>query len=641
MLSASEALWHLLGARISEAVHVHVNTPSVLLFDTLHGNVLRTPNLTQASIYAIFKYMVVPITTTTLALYLVLRQLLKGSELLNNSHEPRTNGNAGLGDASEDDDSATQRPQLSCLTIEPYRSADIELLTASRDGFHTASWVPSEKRLLVTPADDVERPAVIVLRNILSISEILTKIALSDDAKYCAVSTSAGRVVIWDVQQPSAPLAMPGAEDSSSDRIVHLFAQSHVPQQGSPPRAGQSMDRQDGKAIFIAVRITGQVECWRVDKRRFTKAYPGLTSPCRTEVLYCSSLSYPVITRLVGATLEIMAWQEDEVKYSIQSKLYLPEHSMPSSQAICSIGGRLYLAMGDRIGNIAIWDVLAGDQLQSISAHVEEVRNIRLACFALPYCSSCGTEAQDAILLTSSSRLTLSADRLASGTFCNCSHIWGSALNRSPSNNGLGAPNGSNRVPSPRGSSADEGKPGLAYPLSPHALRRLSHAGDRKKAEDSGRPLNGVESMLPKLEEDVFLHSRDTSLATSEGGASHRQQWHHQHIGRSTIDSRISWDILGQRIVGVRRCRTPSSRHVLARWETWTLLLDKPFRDPSGSLLPHSLSVLQLLEAQKDKPSSLHQQLPFDRIQHFFVSRDGRKVISGLGNLIVVSTPVA
>lgn len=618
-------------------MHVHVNTPCILLLDTLHDKVVRPTNITQASIYAIVKYMLVPISGTTLALYLILRQLLKGSELLANGH--RSAGHSES-DASDSEDTIPDRPQLSCLTIEPLRSADIELLAATADGRHTASWVPSEKTILVTPAARVTKPVTIPLRNSLDASEILVKLALNDGGSYCAAATSKGRLLVWDVEQPSRHLAF---QDSASavGPVVGLFSLSALRRQASPPRANRILEQADEQiSTFYAVRACGQIESWNAYRRRFDILASSTNGLARPSVLYCATLPQPVVARqLDSGNMELWHWRAEDAVFAVIAGLHPNAGTQITAQAVCSLAGRLYFALGDRLGCITVLDAHTAIQVHRSSPHIDAVRSVRLACCTLPYCPSCGTEAQDALLVVSSSQTNLSVERLTSNATCTCSHAWGAALSRSPSNSnntGLQIVNGNHRAPSPRMGSADEGKASLAYPLSPHALRRLSHASDRKKAEDSTRLVNGSDNILPKLDEDVFLHSRDIS---SEDDASVRALWHHQHIGRLAIDAKTCWDVLNREIVGVRKRKDSAGRHVLSKWETWLLPLDKPQRDLLGRLTTQGLPVLGLLQTQADLPT-LDRQLPFDRVRHFFVTRDGSKVVSSLGNLVIVSTPI-
>lgn len=723
--SPSEAFWHLLGARPTEPVHIHVSTPAVLLFDSpmARQGVTSMARLAHnaASLWSFVKFVVVPISITTVALYFVLVQLLKGSERLNKYADEQSHAatpDIEVEDVYDEQQRAVaaliaEAGMLSCLTIDSYRASDVELLASTADGLATASWVPVEQCIRLTFATDPSSPSLLPLIGVLRRREVLTHLSLNDQATFCAFSTNQKRFLAWPLVHKALPLdltslATAGGATSAPTRskVLAISAEKMRRQAaGSPPlpRTGASSPFRL-RAAFFTLQQDGSVVRWDCIKRQSTIVVPAAAGAenGKTALLEHPELQQPLVTRSSQPDrLEI--WRCVDGEYGIwrilTSAPQSPGTSTDSvtSQALIPSGDRLSIALGRSSGAIEVWDVqdqllLYSSKDDSVAMPIAErpVQQIRLVNTTGCRCSACGVLFSENITVVAGTNSDLAIVRLSAEVSgpCECGSSTSPSLSPQPSMKNLKSAQAGNgmvysgsfgqrRSPIRNGGLDDASHANstsssttLSYPLSPHAMRRMSHAAsDRKKAAaeamqqahsgpQPARPTsptttrNGGHELVsgPVASASAYgAHSRESSAANSLGGTSISENghspsiripWRAEHLGAIKLDSRGAWSALGSSVVGVRRAKQARGAGLLARWESWSFALDQaPSTSLAAAVAVAGYSLDTLVSMSSSALTQPYAQLPFDRIRHFYVTLDGSKVVTALGNLVISSTP--
>lgn len=639
-LTASEAFWQHLGARPSEAVHVHITTPFVFFFG--HGSQPSSSlsNITRSSIRTAIKFVGLPISFTTLVLYLLLRQLLKGSEMLNTKESSQA---LELEVSAANDISGPDDPSLTARIVSS-RQSDIELLACSRDGRFTATWVPLEHAISVLPTDDSDSTGakvVLPLKGILQRSENLIALSLSDRGDYCAAASSSGRLLIWPLHLQGSPIAHPRLSGPAASRILQLSA-GHCLDDQKPPKALGSSDASQASVNFYTTHQDGSVIQWVSDRAEPVMLVPSAGETCRTKFL--EEMSEPVLVMRTLQSKSVQIWaKRNEGAAALSCISEITTNSGITSEASCRFEGRLMLALGFKNGIVAIYDVQDGGQLLTLNASTSAVRKLRLSSIAGSRCPSCTNYDNSGLsMVAASSSAALQLYKVSSSSIVSCScRPFSPAGESSSSKPASLSPLSQRRTGTGGARRASEDVQALSYPLSPHALRRFSHAAsDRKKAEESagrismtnGETLNGGSH---ELVESVFAHTRNGPSTHSEASSPEEgSAWSSQYLGSIQLDERGCWDTDGNVLVGIRRKSTFQGSSPLARWEVWTISLDRISLALDPSIL-HARSLLGMLQpppmngpvritgsgGSASQEVDLQGQLPFYEVRRLQMAR--------------------
>ena len=662
-LTASEAFWQILGARHSEAIHVHIATPTILFFGTHASMSTAASSVTRRS-YAAFKFVGLPISLTTLALWAFLHQMLKGKEQLdvdarNDEREDK-----------RDELSTTQKPTIECLVPGSPRAADIEVLVCNRSASIIAFWVPVEQQVVVQSSSAPIGPVSAVhlpLTNVLAKGENITILALTDVADYCAAATSLKRTIIWPVEEGALPLAMVMVEQEDNVRIVALFPDRQLKTDGSPPKAGSTMFPLANKAFFT-LHQNGALFRWdfvKLQTRLIVKPYHPIA---RLAVLDSVEASRIFIVRHCP-TKEAEIWRNEGEQFSLWQTLKLEKSATDvTSLALCVLGTRGLLALGRASGTVEVWDTIEHSRIH-LSSHFEQpIKALQIINLTGTRCPICGMPQSDSVALATTSNSYINVIRLSAVSLdaCDCRN-FSPAITPSPLSPGLGTSSfAMRRAPSPRSLSDDLSNANrtLSYPLSPHGLRRLSralHSEDKKTDESAHRSEGSLELPNGEMHEagDVtFEHLREASSLKADGTALETVYlpWRTHPYGRIETDDKGAWLVCGSTLVGIRR-RIDSRRGgggVLAKWVVWTCRLDRPTLHHHGVLQVQAAGLFTMLEFAEPNPSDVtphtasgspsqgkevdtsHIHLPFDKVRHFRAAQDGQTAAIGLGNLLAV-----
>lgn len=637
----SEIFWQALGARPSEAIHVHILLPVVLFFDSFNTTT-NFYTIARASILAAFKFVVLPISLTTFGLYLLLAQLLKGTD--QRQHNLQVPGP----DAVQAEAETYDQPGLGVSSTQ-YNTADVELLALSDNGRFCVSWVALERRIRLwnvetghNGAKNGDSPLELPFGQDVKTGESLTHLAISADGARIAASTNSRRIIIWQAVTGSSPAFVSDASLQSRSRILSLLAEPTRDARQSPPRAtGQRSPSDSLHPGFLSTHEDGSVWRWQCFGEEPRRLFPAVSAarPC---IFATSKASGPekVLVRITAIEEVIHAW-----RYSPASLEWRPLGSFSMDAATGTVtstfvlqeGPSSLLVLGRSTGFVEVYHLELEKQVFVARLHEGAVRQVRLVSVPYMQCPMCKSPVTNSLVLTSLDASALFVTRLQTPKTeaCDCENGLSGQMATFPSVfSHTSSP--SRKVPSPQ-ASADDSSKILAYPLSPHALRRLSHATDRRKADESPRRVVDPNVSMADLgSPPPKSHSKAPSELRLPGiNGEVEETWSFLHLGSMALDIRDRWDVCASHLVGVRKSSShsqSSNASPLRRWEAWTCSLQTLKLSATGSLAPQVASVDKLLP--EIGHASTRSQLPFSRVRHFMVSDDGGKVTATFGNLI-------
>lgn len=643
--TASELFWQALGARPSEAIHVHVPLPVVLFFDSFNTQT-NFYTLAKASIFAAFKFVVLPISLTTFGLYLLLVQLLKGTDqrqsIPETAQTPEGQPKAVL----------DERSQFSASVMH-HHSADVELLAVSDDGKFCASWVALERfiRLWERETDtsrggDSTPPVKLAFGKALRPAETLTHIAINANGTRVAASTNTRRVLVWQTSNANAPACLSEELPQGRSRITNLLPEPARDARSSPPRAlGQRLPSESSHPAFLSTHEDGSVWRWQCFGEEPRKLFPARAAS-GTATFAASRSTHPekVLIRVTSKEEILDAWRYSPSTSdwrSLASFALETSTGNITSTSVVIDGSSTLLIIGRSSGFIEVYHLEREKQVFASKLHEGSVRQVRLAQIPFMQCPICKHTVNNCQILASSDAGALFLTRLSATKteVCECEHGLSGQMAAFPTVfSHTSSP--SRKVPSPQ-AIADDSSKNLAYPLSPHALRRLSHAADRRKIDDLPRKTaDVVASMVDLGSPPPKSQARAPADLRMPGTNSEEEEvWSFLHLGSIATDSREPWDICADQLVGVRRSTTLSTTlHApsLGRWEAWTCSLPTMRIAPSGSLIIQGTGIDRIVSELS--PSLMQQtaavQLPFSRVRHFIVAADAGSVTVAFGNLV-------
>lgn len=652
---ASEVFWHLLGARTSEAVHVHIASPIVLHFTAGAGKTQTALQAILETAYAFIKFVALPISVTTFALYTLLRQLLKGSERLT-ADESSSAATLAIPDAHMEPGAT-----FMCTLPEPRRSADIELLTSTSDNSAYALWVPIEHQIVFVPGTGLRSERMsrlrIPLRKILARGEVLLSLALTDSAEFCATVTSANRLLCWRIEESPTLIHFTNVPINVTKYSSIFTVLGHSFDDISPPRPVPNGSSTPSVNVLFTIQQSGAVHRWSCESQDCTEVLPPPPAPSRSTLIEGKSKQPTHILQqnLTTGSTQLLRLHSS-LDWQLVSPSALSEHSKDNIvQAVWVLGQQTLLAVGRASGTVEVWDASGDRLIYTSNLATTSIRRVRLIGLHEHACEGCGLSLGEGVLLLASTSSALYAIRIttiSSLDTCVCHNA--SPLSTFSENINGGA---YYRGASPQ-LTTNEKRGTLSpasYPLSPHSLRRLSHASEKRKTDDLASHRNEAaagQSMtrLSSTQEDLADDSCDTS---GTFGSSASPRWRAVTIGTLTLDDKGAWDICDSQVVGVRRQLSAPKSTMLGRWELWTYSLNRAFLVKDGNLSVQcanlqvvvnqsSLPQTPLPDSGKAIPSDpkpVHPQLPIDRIRHFKPLAGGQMIVAAFGNLLVTLMP--
>ncbi|KAF7441134.1 hypothetical protein PC9H_001483 [Pleurotus ostreatus] len=701
--SPAHDLWHVLSPNGDQLLHLRIESPTIMSIKPFVSDVGPEPGtgprrtvsadsvrrtrsrLNTKSLFWFLKIVLLPISATTGALYLLLLYLLKDAELLEaQRHRDEASSNKTTKEAPKSLDG-----QISFDTLPRGVEGDIDLVAATKDGRlivcvsvqnevalwwkprastgvgemetdHEDEWLYSTidtgdllLRAKATSGFSGSRPQVAIVT-----------VAVTADASLFALGTSVGVIGVWEVGW------------STDGTTVNTQPLSHLsPSQGTPAvvkttfvHSALSPGRNTPLPSLLVVYSDHQVDEWRIGsssqplpirprsdglllKSMFTHVYPD----DRILVIFCMDqgrvelaevgTSYPLLPTSVVLSLGDTS---DQIVVAHASRVELGGSS------------RLVLGIATSSGSISLWDATLGTCITTFDDLCGSINNLKISPVNPERCELCTEVAPESFSVTFSVgqvvqffRIYLPGD---ANHRCSCSRTrgvsaWDNTLlgrrSRSSSvsslpgslvgNSGLKSNGGSPLASRARLATSYEAAP---FPVSGHGIhsRRAS-----EKDRDSSRRLSDI--LTVPIPFDNF-DSQGTGDSVSPCTTPPAFSWHGATLVRAFADimcERGGWDVLDGRIAGIRRrarlgnvstntSLTPSltglSAATLERWEVWVL-------DPSHSNMRSSpLVALATPIKSPDSPRSPGQapRLPFTRVSPFISIRSYG--LAGFGNTL-------
>lgn len=599
-----------------------------------------------------------PVAFTTFVLYLLLRYLLRDKERLNN--EDRTM----LAEIDLELPKIDIDHPLRISSPLPNQSSDLEALAISAKGRAQAFWLPYERRIRVNTGSDgmvdIQTGA-----KTLQPGEVISALALDDEGAYCAAATSKGQLLIWSIKSPSQPLDILSPSSDPSARIVSLYNRQAGRDERLPPKAGSP---RKSTAIFNTLHVDGSVTKWDCRQRAATVILLPSANIAKAAYVRSSTEGCATVLRVVDDGIQV--WQAADLgnyhlTHPLSSETWLQENL--AAQAMCDTKDRSLLALGSNRGTVEVWDLSTGQCIYTAALLQRPCRRLRAAALSTYRCSTCHLASNDGFALLASDSSTLAAVKISASNSsldrCEC-RAFSPSLSPNPSRMGLGfglSPTVSRRVPMVRQGSEEgaNGNGNHSYPLSPHAMRRLSQVADRRKAEEALKHMPDVfdstsiayiNGTMPIPENGSLhlhdLHQRETSEARSEislpSVSPGLQSWTVTPLGSTRVDEKGTWDVCGSSFISLARS-TDGGGKASSRWRAYTSELDTPTSHSDGAIVlrERRLDVDRAENAHDDTPliKSGAGQLPFNRIRLGRVSRDGCFMVVAAGNSLLLLKP--
>ncbi|KAF4604215.1 hypothetical protein EYR40_001398 [Pleurotus pulmonarius] len=701
--SPAQDLWHVLSPNGDQLLHLRIESPAIVslkpfVYDDSPepgrgprraistDSVRRTRSrINPKSLFWLLKIVLLPISATTGALYLLLLYLLKDAELL----EAQRHRDEASSTKPTKEEPKSLDGQISFDTLPRGVEGDIDLVAATKDGRlivcvsvqnEVAVWwkpragvgemetdLGHEDEWLYSTIDtgDLLLRAKAASGFVGSRPQVaIVTAAVAADSSLFALGTSVGVIGVWEVGW------------SMDGTTVNAQPLSHLSlSQGTPAavkttfvHSAPSPGRNAPLPSLLAVYSDNQVVEWRIGsspqplpirpkcegillKSMFTHVYPD----DRILVIFCMDQGRVELAE-VGTSYPLLP---TSVVLSLGDT---PDQIVVAHASRVELGGssRLVLGIATSSGSISLWDATLGTCISTFDDVYGAINNLKISPVNPERCELCTEVAPESFSVTFSVgqivqffRIYLPGD---ANHRCSCSRTrnasaWDNTLlgRRSRSSSVSSLPG---NLVGPSGLKSNGGSPlasrarlatsyeAAPFPVSGHGIH--SRRASEKDRESSRRMSDILTVPIPFDNFDNQITGDSVSPCTTPPAFS----WHGATLVRAFADimcERGGWDVLDGRIAGIRRrarlgnvpTNTPStpsliglSAATLERWEVWVL-------DPSHSNMRSSpLVALATPIKSLDSPRSLGQapRLPFTRVSPFVSIRSYG--LAGFGNTL-------
>jgi hypothetical protein len=665
-------IWKTLNPEEDPLLHLRIEMPTILTFRPDSGATAskqaeiesklnlsrpRFPMRTLRPVLWFLKIVVLPITATTAALYLLCLYLLKDAELLEaqrNRAEPSSH---------DPDREAPLESHISFTTMPRAFPTDVELLATSKDGRVIACvgmhnelaiiWRRDHDKLAHTSIDTTD--LLLAAASTSSATSAITALSVDEIGAFCAVGTGAGVVAIWSIEDGKA-VALPHLlQENLSSGIVQLqFA----------PMADITN--------LLAIYENGVAAKWNIHDLHsvtyLTPRHPGRVIKCITLWLQPNNQLLLAFAMQDGA-LEVIDVTNCDGVILPDCLLHPGNPTDPVSQvSACNaeFGGIQYLIIGaaTEAGAISLWDGGTGECIYILDEVYGEINNLRISPVPCETCHYCGELPLETFTISFSvgnivlfhraylsvqtrrcscartlHRQTPSRD-IKNGRRSRCNSSSFSMSSSSPSNVRL-------RQWSNSAASNQLALDTSSFPVSGHGVRSR-----RASDKDAGRRTENLTLALVTDEPETShpVGPLDVPPSPSSRVSAAWRNFVVVRVSETSCD-RGSWDLLDSKVMGIRRRARSHGRPkdrmtnmnlqsthgltlaALDRWEVWTF-------DPSSLRLRISPLIALFDSHSTENPLHRHTpeipRLPFTRVSPFFIS--GSHGFGGFGNTIGVFT---
>ncbi|KAF9234035.1 sterol-sensing domain of SREBP cleavage-activation-domain-containing protein [Melanogaster broomeanus] len=665
-------LWKVLNPDEDPLVHLRIEVPTIAAFrpDVVAGQsskrTLRSSTPMFDMLIWLLKILPIPMALTLLPLYGLLLYLLKDAELL----EAQRNRASGDTPSTQADNSLGDRVSFS--TFPRGFATDVELLAVSKNGRAFAA-VSLQNELSFWRLEDKD-PIIINTSPLLphrrpssSAQVTVSALAVDDSSKFLAFGTTSGVVNLCFLNVRNVmfyePLILLGNVSGIKELHFAPPCPTFLKQKGRPDSRPCTPPALPEAPAIIALYGNGSVIQWNVGLRPSSYFIEPI-SP--TPVIQNHFLSVRSADCLLVAfshddgsleIMEICRTQDMPYIYCTLRAGNPCDHvaKVDACRVKLNDSNRIIVGVASAAGVISLWDAASSECLLIMDEPHGVVDQLRLSAIHLENCRFCGELPIDSFLVAVSvghAVILYRAYVSFQARHCSCpgniprtNAALGSGSERRLSSSSMVCTSG---PPSARRSSAASNSSAPAtpsFPVSGHGI--LSRRVPEK--ESLRRPSETL-SVFPMTDEYDGGHPL--------GPLDRSSIWTNVtvvKVGEATCE-RGGWDIVGGRVVGVRRISRPQGRNrtpappypastppsrglteaALERWECWSYEL------PTSTMRASAISTLLSNDRRPPpSPSSLeaggsanndYPRLPFTRVTSFRVCQ--LIGVAGFGNTV-------
>jgi len=657
-------IWRLLNPT-EEALHLRIEMPSIVTFRPDLESIDHPESRSRFSFKGIrwfVKFVVLPISITLGALWALLVNLLKNTELLE-AQRDREDADGQLSEQDKDVDTPVER-KLSFSTLERAFESDIELVCTSSDGAVVVSvglrnevvvWNQSKGTQLHVNVDDI----LLGIATSSSMSVSITCIAVNKQGSCFALGTTSGAIAVWAIQQDTAIPLPHMSLDGNLTRVTDLtFLEPKRQSEGNvTPKPGLNRPQ------LLASYENSTVAKWSLagfpaatlvsptTLAQTTRAFI-VQSPSEESVFFAFSFS--------DGRVEILPADSNSPSIIATDFIIQGGNELDTVAAVhlCTIvvsgESKVIIAVATEAGVISLWDGQTKDVIRVLDDVYGRIDQMSLSPVATTTCHVCHQQPMDSFSLTFSVNGVVRFLKLyftEETQRCFCTH---NRPRRMPSHEMVDRSRSTSIAsagpssPVPRRRKASVGLPPIpAFPLSGHGVHSRKES-NRRSASDT---LQLPTTLTSPVEEDGYGLGPPTLTRASISFAP--SFWRKMIVMQAmeTSVERGGWGTLhnGQ-IIGVRRRPRQQGRSktdclpvpahnedglssaTLNRWEVWLYV-------PSSmrlQLAPLSSVVRPIepsdLPAQTTISSCVIPRLPFTRVTPFVISKC--RGLAGFGNTL-------
>ncbi|KAH8117453.1 sterol-sensing domain of SREBP cleavage-activation-domain-containing protein [Phellopilus nigrolimitatus] len=681
-------IWRVFSPDDDPLVHLRIEVPAIVTLDHQDGDMeaerrvhrTRWSARTLRPLWWIFKVMVLPIGATLSCLYILLLYLLKDAD--------RLEGHRGHGEADAESASFPIEDRPSFKTLPRTFASDVGLLASNKDGSILASvssdgevflWLAALRKYIQVDTTDLVLPSA----SSSSAQHFFSAIAVDDHGSYCAVGTCSGIIGIWAIQKDTVhPLAQHVLNEYASPvtQIELSASESRIRDRPIINRQTQLEVQDMSIPCVLAAYENGAIVQW-------LSGVPVPCKPTRNERVKASLIvpqnaAHPLACFFFdNGALEII----DNCRTPIIGEAIFIQPGTPEDHVVgahaCIVkiedAPHVLVAAVTYSGIITFWDGTTGDCISTLDDSYGSVNNLRLLPIPAKACPQCGEVPLCSFSLVYSVGHVVFVDRGVLARRCSCplsqplvskiSAVKDSSVGRRSRSGSFVSSSGADAVLRPRSRhvsvSSDTAPDVSAFPVSAHGMhsRRGTEKDTTRRNSDkfADRPSffafeDGGVTVCDEDEHQRLTVPEIPRTTSSAPDAPVPSLWRNFRLVRvvEATCERGGWDILGNRILGLRRKprkrQSPGdelsrqyekgsresalSSSVLDRWEVW--IVDPAKLD--GLLQASSLSTLRPTNYNADDDCSSKRRpiprLSFTRLSPIVI----RSSISlaGFGNTI-------
>lgn len=643
-------LWKVLNPEEHPLVHLRIEVPTIVAFQpagTLSQSAqqsLRSSTPTLDIVLWLLRILPVPVASTILPLYALLLYLLKDAELL----EAQQNRSDGRGEPGQNETALGDHILFS--TLARGFATDVELLAASKNG-QTVAAVGLQNEVSLWRTKNTDPMVIRSYRP--SATETVSALALDDDGDFLAFGTTSGIVNLCSVSgkdvKPCKPLVPP--DNISGVTELHFSRPSSVAQKH---KAGPNSQSCELPPILVCYG-NGTVMQWKFVPH--PSSHP--IQPASSSAVVRANI---ISMRSTGCLLVAFSLDDGSVEVVEMGDTLDAPHircSLPAGNPVDRVA-KIYacrvkwagneqtiIGVASDAGVVSLWDAASSECLLVIDEPHGMVDQLRLAPISLETCHLCGELPIDSLvaILSVAQAITLYRAYFPSESrHCSCpgSTPQAGAILSSGRRSRSSSVASSSPFPKRLSSASTSSNSGIytsSFPVSGHGIlpRRASEKESLRRPSETLSPVDGCEV-------GYALGPLDRSSARTDVTV--------VKVGETTSE-RGGWDIIGNRVVGIRRISRPQGRTkatapyptstmrslgltsaALDRWECWSyelttsVLRGSAMSSLFGDHRPSS-SPTPLSPAHQDYP-----RLPFTRVVAFQVSHS--LGVAGFGNTVGV-----